>query len=153
MTAPSGAVGRGVIGGQDAGGKIELNPSAPTRTTGETRWSAPCPGHPALADLVLELDEQAALRLAQGRSGTGGEIRVTGEVVVVTGMAGEELDLVGRATPADLGEPAVGPGAEDTPRWRRAPQRGQAPPGDGEPQAGAEPVAEPPDDGQRRERD
>ena len=114
-----------MIGGQDAGGKIELNPSAPTRTTGETRWSAPCPGHPALADLVLELDEQAALRLAQGRSGTGGEIRVTGEVVVVTGMAGEELDLVGRATPADLGEPAVGPGAEDTPRWRRAPQRGR----------------------------
>ena len=96
---------------------------------------------------MLELDEQAEMR-----RGTGAEIRVTGDEVV-TGMAGEDLDLVGRATPGDLGGPTVGPGAEETPRWRRAPQRGQAPPRDGEPQAGAEPVAEPVDDGRRRRRD
>ena len=103
--------------------------------------------HRALADLLLELEEHAEMR-----RGTGAEISVTGDEVV-TGTAGEDLDQVGRATPGDRGGPTVGPGAEETPRWRRAPQRGQAPPGDGEPQAGAEPVAELPDVGRRRERD
>jgi hypothetical protein len=96
---------------------------------------------------VLEIKERA-----ETRRGTGAEISVTGDEVV-TGTAGEDLDLVGRAAPGDWGGPTVGPGAEETPRWRRAPQRGQAPPGDGEPQAGAEPVAQLPDDGQRRRRD
>ena len=103
--------------------------------------------HRALADLLLELEEHAEMR-----RGTGAEISVTGDEVV-TGTAGEDLDQVGRATPGDRGGPTVGPGAEETPRWRRAPQRGQAPPRDREPQAGAEPVAELPDVGRRRERD
>ena len=72
---------------------------------------------------------------------------------VVTETAGEDLDLGAHATPRDLGGPGTAPREEATPRWRRPQQRGQAPPGDGEPQAGAEPVAEPPDEGRRRERD
>ena len=64
---------------------------------------------------MLELEEHAEMR-----RGTGAEIRVTGDEVV-TGTAGEDLDLVGRATPSDRGGPKVGPAAEDTPRWRRAP--------------------------------
>ena len=145
----SGAVGRGEAGAQDASAKRELS--------GSSGGGAPCPAkrevddlgdiHPALADLVLELEERA-----ETRRGTGGEISVTGDEVV-TGTAGEDLDLVGRATPGDRGGPKVGPAAEDTPRWRRAPQRGQAPPRDGESQAGAEPAAQLPDDGRRRERD
>jgi len=68
---------------------------------------APCPAEhavddlgdlqPALADLVLELEEQAELR-----RGTGAEIRVTGDEVV-TRTAGEDLDLVGHATTGDSG--------------------------------------------------
>ena len=127
---------------QDAGGKIALN-----HATGESRCAAPCPAEPALDDLVLELEEQAEMR-----RGTGAEISVTGDEVV-TGMAGEDLDLGAHATPGDRGGSAAGPREEETPRWRRAPQRCQAPPGDREPQAGAEPVAELPDDGRRRERD
>src|SRR5487761_2698781 len=145
----SGAVGRGEAGAQDACAKRELRgPSgggAPYLAKHEVDDLGDI--HPALAELVLELEERA-----ETRRGTGGEINVTGDEVV-TGMAGEDLDLVGRATPGDRGGPTVGPGAEETPRWRRAPQRGQAPPRDGEPQAGAEPVAEPLDDGRRRERD
>src|ERR1019366_7394943 len=47
----SGAVGRGVIVSQDAGGKVELNPSTPIRATGETRCAAPCPGERAVDDV------------------------------------------------------------------------------------------------------
>ena len=146
---PSGAVGRGDAGSQDASAKRELS--------GPSGAGAPCPAkhevddlgdlHPALDDLVLELEERA-----ETRRGTGGEISVTGDEVV-TETAGEDLDLGAHATPRDLGGPGTAPREEATPRWRRPQQRGQAPPGDGEPQAGAEPVAEPPDEGRRRERD
>ena len=149
MNSHSGAVGRRDEGAQDASALRDLS--------GPSGGGGPCPAgpeaddvasaHSALAGLVLELEGHAEMRRR-----TGAEIRVTGDEVV-TGTAGEDLDLVGRATPTDRGEPAVGPGAEETPRWRRAPQRGQAPPRDREPQAGAEPVAEPLDDGRRRERD
>ncbi len=53
------------------------------------------------------------------RRGTGAEISLTGDEAV-TGTAGEDLDLVGRATPCDRGGPTVGPGPEETPRWRRS---------------------------------
>ena len=102
--------------------------------------------HPALADLVLELEVHAEMR-----RDCGTEISVTGDEVA-TGTAGEDLDLVGRVTSGDGARPAVGPGAAETPRGTPHP-RGQAPPGDREPQAGAEPVAQLPDDGRRRERD
>ena len=82
------------------------------------------------------------------RRGTGAEIRVTGDEVV-TGTAGEDLDLVAPATPGDPG----GPREEATPRWRRPHQRSQAPPGDLGTQAGDEPAVELPDDGRRRQRD
>lgn len=82
--------------------------------------------HPSLVDLVLELEEHAAIR-----SGTGAKIRVTGGEVE-RGAAAEDLEPVVTEA-AGEGEPAVKPGAEETPRWRRAPQRGQAPPGAGRP--------------------
>ena len=86
---------------------------------------------------MLELEEQAEMR-----RGTGAQIRVTGDTMVTE-------------TASDEDGPAVGPGAEETPRWRRAPQQGQAPPADEATQAGAldEPAAEMPDDGRRRQRD
>ena len=51
------------------------------------------------------------------RRGTGAEISVTGDEVV-TGTAGEDLDLRAHATPGDRGGSAAGPREEATPRWR-----------------------------------
>ena len=77
---------------------------------------------------MLEFEEHAALRLRSERRSTGAEISVTGDTMVME-TAGEDLDLVVTET-AGEDRPATRPGAEETPRWRRAPQRGQAPPGD-----------------------
>ena len=145
----SGAVGHGDTGAQDASPKRELS--------GLSGRGAPCPAEYALADLVLEFEEHAALRLRSERRSTGAEISVTGDTMVME-TAGEDLDLPTETAGNEDG-PAVGPGAEETPRWRRAPRQGQAPPGDGgDPsrilrQRSGEPAAELPDDGPRRQRD
>ena len=54
--------------------------------------------HPALPDLVLALEEHAALRLSSGRRGTGAEISVTGDTVV---METADEDLVVAETAGD----------------------------------------------------
>ena len=101
-----------------------------------------------LVDLVLELDEEAALRLRSGRRGTGAQIQVTGDEVEEPGTASDAMGCA-----SAQGGPASGPRAEVTPGSRRAPKHSQGPPGGAETEAGAEPAASLPDDGQRRSRD
>ena len=150
---PGGALGRGATGSKDA--KPELELSGPSRGLGDgvtcpaERDVAGASGH-ALAELVIELEEHAALRLRSGRRGTGAQIQVTGDEVVGPGTGRHP---VGCVTSSDEGGPAAGPRAEVTPGSRRAPKHSQGPPGGAETEAGAEPAAALPDEGQRRARD
>jgi len=145
---PGGALGRGATGSKDAKPEFEL--SGPSRGIGD---GVPCPaerdvagasGH-ALAELVIELEEHAAIR-----RGTGAQIQVTGDEVEEPGT---DRDPIGCVTASAEGGPASGPRAEVTPGSRRAPKHSQGPPGGAETEAGAEPAASLPDEGQRRSRD
>ena len=144
---PSGAPGRRENVSQDAGARLKLRWPSVEITDG-----TPCPAvpegatevgglSPALLDRVLELEERAAMR-----RGTGAEVSVTADHGVGLGTAGQHRDLVGHAISSDeAGEP-VRRGEEVTPR-------SQGPPGVEATQAGDEPAAELPDEGQRRSRD
>jgi len=145
---PGGALGRGATGSKDA--KPELELSGPSRGLGD---GVTCPAERdvaaasrhALAELVIELEEHAAIR-----RGTGAQIQVTGDEVEEPGT---DRDAMGCVTASAEGGQATGPRAEVTPGSRRVPQHSQGPPGGAETEAGAEPAASLPDEGQRRSRD
>ena len=130
----SGAEGRGDKRDQEASPKRELSgPSgggAPSSAEHKADDLRDLPSALAELELELELEEQAEMR-----RGTGAPIRVMGDTVV-TETAGEALDLRVTETAGEDGS-ATRPREEDTPRWRRAPQQGQAPPADEATQAGS----------------